>query len=67
MNIIRTHIVEDDPVGINLCFSFWIQDHSLIGPEIRVEDFLVVWTGVQVVWNAVTIKIILTDVASTIA
>ena len=57
-----TDLVKDDPVRIYLGIPLRIQNHGLVGPEVREEHFPIVRTHVVHVIHVVSVQIVLTDV-----
>lgn len=58
--------VVDNPIRINLRFSFGIQDDSLIRSEVSREDSRVVGAVVKMIWNRIGIVILFADVTDSI-
>lgn len=57
------HLVKNHPVGVDLGVTLWVQDHRLIGSEIRQRDLGALGTHVHPVHHGVVIKVVLTDVS----
>lgn len=57
------HLVQNHPVGVDLGVTLWVQDHCLIGSEIRQRDLGALGTHVHPVHHGVVVKVVLTDVS----
>lgn len=61
------YLVEHYPVWIDLSVTLGIQNHGLIGPEVREGNFCTFWAHIQRVNHCVIVKVILTDITNTVA
>lgn len=61
------YLVQNNPVGINLCISLWIQHHCLIGPEVCQGDLCILRAHINPINHCILVKIRLADVTDSIA
>lgn len=62
----KSDLIKHHPVRINLCISFWVQHHSLVGSEVGKGDFCILRAHINCVYDSVVVKILFTDVSNSI-
>ena len=63
---VKGHLIQNHPVGVNLGVTLWVQDDSLIGPEVCQGDLSTLWTHVDQILHGVVVEVILTDVSDAV-
>lgn len=58
-----SHLVEDDPVGVDLSVALWVQHHRLVGPEVCHSDLCILGAAVDTVDHLVVVKVSKTSIA----
>lgn len=58
-----THIIQDNPVGVDLWIPVGVQNDRLVGPEIRGEDLSIVWANIYGIRISISIVVTLAGVA----
>lgn len=61
------NLVQHHPVGVDLCVSLRIQNHSLVLSEVSEGDLSIFWTYVDGVNDGVVVKILLAYVTHAVA
>lgn len=58
-----SHLVQNNPVGVNLSVTFGVQHHRLIGPEVSQGNLSILGTVVDPVNHFVLVEVRLTNVS----
>lgn len=62
----KSHLIKNHPVGVDLGVSLWVQDHRLISSEVCQSDLSALWTHVNQIHHGIVIEVVLTDVPDTV-
>lgn len=63
---LKSDLIKHHPVWIDLCISFWVQHHSLVGTEVSKGDLCVLRAHINWVYKCVVVKVLFTNVSNSV-